>query len=56
MLKKDLIKILENFDDDCEISIVDGEQNNCYDIIDFRSCDDNSSEFYKTYLDIVIDL
>lgn len=56
MKLKDLKKILNQFDDDCEITIVDGEQNNCYEIIDFRTCEDNSSEYYKTYLDIVIDL
>ena len=56
MKLKDLRKILEQFNDDCEISIVDKDQNNCYEIIDFCTCDDNASEYKNTYLDIVIDL
>ncbi len=56
MKVKDLKQILEQFDDDCEITIVDSEQNNCYEVVDFRTCEDNSSDCYKTYLDIVIDL
>lgn len=56
MKKQELIKILEPFGDDCEITIVDNNQDNCYEIIDIRTCEDNSSEYHKAYIDIVIDL
>lgn len=56
MKLKELRKILTQFNDNCEISVIDKYQNNCYDIIDFRTCEDNTSQYKNTYLDIVIDI
>jgi hypothetical protein len=56
MKTQELIKILEQFNDDCEITIVDSDQNDCYEIIDIHTCEDNSSKYHKAYIDIVIDL
>ena len=53
---KELKNIINQFDDECDVTIVDCDQNNCYEIIEFRTCDDNSSEFKNTYVDIVINL
>lgn len=56
MKAKELIKILQQLDDDAEIMIVDSEQENAWDIIDCRTCEDNASESKSKYLDIVIDI
>lgn len=52
----ELKKILEDFDDDCEIDIIDYDQNNSWDIVEIRFCDDKSSDFYMKYLELVINI
>lgn len=56
MLVKELKKILSNFNDDVDVSVIDKDQNNCYEIIEWRTCEDHSSEYYWKYLDLVIDI
>lgn len=56
MKVKELKEILSQFDDNCDVSIIDDDQNNCYDIIEWRTCDDHSSEYFKQYIDLVINL
>lgn len=49
MLKKDLIKLLEDLDDDAEITVIDPEQNYCWSIQEVRTTDGMTN-----YADIVI--
>lgn len=56
MTKAELIKLLENLNDNAIISITDAEQNNCYDISEVRICEDKTSEYYNKYADIVVEL
>ena len=56
MTKAELIKILENLNDDAVISVTDAAQNNYYDILEVQICEDKTSEYYKNYADIVVGL
>jgi len=49
------IKALE-LNPDAEVCIVDNDQNNCWDILELRTCLDNASDYNRTFLDIAIDL
>ena len=54
MTAKELIDYLKTVDENAEISIVDVDQNNQYDIVDIRTCEDKTSEHYLKYVDLVI--
>ena len=56
MKKAELLELLNGLDDDAEITIVDSEQDNSWDIADVITCDDNTSEYKGKYADIVINL
>lgn len=56
MKVKELIEILKTIDPNGDVCIVDDDQDNCYKITEVRTCDDHSSEYYKAYADIVINL
>lgn len=56
MLVKELKEIIKNLDDNVNVTIIDIDHNNCYDIIDTEVCEDRTSEFFNTYLDLVINL
>lgn len=51
-----LKKILEDINQTGEITIIDENQNNCFEIIEIRTCEDKTSEDYRNYADLVIDL
>lgn len=53
---KELIGYLQTLKPDAEVCVVDKNQNNTYEIIDLRTCEDHSSEYYLNFLDIAIDL
>lgn len=53
---RELIEILQELNQDGEVCIVDDEQNNTYEITEVRTCEDHSSEYFKAYADIVINL
>lgn len=53
---KELIEILQQLNPNGDVCIVDNEQDNCFDIVEVRTCEDNSSEYNLGYADIVIDL
>ena len=50
MTKAELLELLQDLDDDAEITVVDNEQEFAWDIIEVRTTDGDSS-----YADIVID-
>jgi hypothetical protein len=54
MKVKELKEILSTLKDDAEICIVDNDQDNSWDILECRTCEDKSSEFFGNFLDIVI--
>ncbi len=56
MIIKDLIEMLSKLNPNGVVSIVDFEQNNCYEIVEVRTCEDHSSEMYNGFADIVINL
>lgn len=51
----DLIKFLQNLNPNGEACIVDYDQNNVFEIVELRTCDDRGSDWYREYVDIVID-
>lgn len=53
---RELRKILNEFDDNCEVVIVGKEQDNAYEIIDYATCEDKTSEYFRKYIDLIIDL
>ena len=54
MKVKELKEILSTLKDDAEICIVDNDQDNAWDILECRICEDKTSESFRNYLDIVI--
>ena len=54
MKVKELKKILSTLKDDAEICVIDSSQDNSWDIVECRTCEDKTSIHYSTYLDIVI--
>ena len=54
MKVKELKEILSTLKDDAEVCIVDNDQDNSWDILECRTCEDKSSEFFGNFLDIVI--
>ncbi len=52
---KDLIATLQTIDPEGLVCVVDHDQNTQWAITEIRTCEDASSEFYKSYADIVID-
>lgn len=56
MTAKELIDYLKTVDENAEIAIVDKHQHNDYRIIDIRTCEDKSSEYYLKFVDIVIEI
>ena len=56
MKKAELLEKLARLDDDADITIIDTEQNNAWDIIEVRTCEDNASEYKNKYADLVINI
>lgn len=56
MLIKDLIKQLQELNPNGEVCIVDNDQDNCYEILEVRTCEDRTSEDFRAYADIAINL
>lgn len=56
MLIKDLIRQLQELNPNGEVCIVDNDQDNCYEIIEVRTCEDKTSEYFRAYADIAINL
>ena len=52
---KELIKVLQELNPDGDVVVVDDDQNNEWSIVEVRTCEDRSSEWFKDYADIVID-
>ena len=56
MTKTELLKLLQDIDDNAEVTVIDDGQNYCWDITEVRVCEDNASEYKGKYADIVIDI
>ena len=56
MTKAELLKLLQDLDDNAELTVIDDEQNYCWSITEVRVCEDNASEYKGKYADIVIDI
>ena len=56
MTKAELLKLLQDLDDNAEVTVIDDGQNYCWDITEVRVCEDNASEYKGKYADIVIDI
>lgn len=54
MTKAELLELLKDLDDSADICIVNEEQEVCYDILEVRTCEDNTSEYKGKYADLVI--
>ena len=54
MRAKELIEILKDVDENAEISVVDMQQNNEYEIKDIRICEDRTSEEYEKFVELLI--
>lgn len=50
----ELISILQKMNATADVAVVDEEQDNCYEIIECRVCEDNCSVDKDKYIDIVI--
>lgn len=53
---KELMNALSDLDPNGNVCVVDYDQNTSYGIAEVRYCDDHSSEWYKNYADIAIDI
>ena len=51
---KELIKLLQDLNKNGDVCIVDDDQNNCFEILEVRTCEDHSSKYFRAYADIVI--
>ena len=56
MTKAELLKLLQDLDDNAEVTVIDDGQNYCWDITEVRVCEDNTSEYKGKYADVVIDI
>ena len=56
MKAKELKELLSTIKDDAEVCIVDNDQNNSWEIVECRICEDKTSSFYGTFMDIVINI
>lgn len=56
MTKAELLELLQDLDDNAEVTVIDDEQNYCWRITEVRVCEDNTSEYKGKYADIVIDI
>ena len=56
MTKAELLKLLQDLDDNAEVTVIDDGQNYCWDITEIRVCEDNTSEYKGKYADVVIDI
>ena len=56
MKAKELKELLSTIKDDAEICIVDDEQDNSWEIVECRVCEDKASPFYGEFMDIVINI
>lgn len=54
MKAKELKELLQNVKDDADICIINDEQDNAWEILECRVCEDKSSYFFGSFLDIVI--
>lgn len=55
MKKAELLRLLNDLDDNAEITVTDTNQDNAWNIVEVRVCEDNASEYKSTYADIVIE-
>ena len=56
MTKAELLKLLQDLDDNAEVTVIDDGQNYCWDVTEVRVCEDNTSEYKGKYADVVIDI
>ena len=56
MTKAELLRLLQDLDDNAELTVIDNGQNYCWRITEVRVCEDNASEYKGKYADIVIDI
>lgn len=55
MKVKELKELLSGLQDNADVCVVNEEQDITWDILECRICEDKSSDFYGTFLDIVIE-